>query len=97
MKQTLIDKFKPEVKTLSDARFLQTALDILPDETLMGEVDPYSHPSVSTWLNNSVRLYYDSPHNPSYFGVFFPEDATNCRVNGPVCTFEYKGNKYQIN
>lgn len=96
MKQTLIDKFKPEVQNLSQAKFLQTALENLPDETIAGEIDSYSYPTVSVTRDKSVFLRYN--HSPkSILPVVFPESAKNPAANGETCSFEYKGIKYQIN
>lgn len=96
MKQTLIDKFKPEVTNLSEAKFLQTALEDLPDETIAGEIDSYSYPTVSVTRDKSVFLRYNhSPQN--ILSVVFPEGAKNPAVNVTTCSFEYNGIKYIIN
>lgn len=98
MKQTLIDKFKPDVENLSQAKFLQKALEVLPDETLDGEIDPYSFPRVSLSRDNIVHICYDIHSGEgALFKVRFPVDSRNCIVYGSVCTFEYDGNKYKIN
>jgi hypothetical protein len=97
MKQTLIDKFKPEVKNLSEAKFLQTALENLPDETIENQIDPYSHPKIFVdSQTNLVQLRY-SAFPSQAIKVVFPRDAIDCRADGYICSFTYKGNKYQIN
>jgi predicted ThiF/HesA family dinucleotide-utilizing enzyme len=94
MDQTLIDKFKPEVKNLTEAIFLQKGLELLPDETIDGKVDTWSHPNVTLLPTNVIHLGYSGGMT---LPVTFPENARECKVRGSTCTFEYKQIKYQIN
>lgn len=96
MNQTLIDKFKPEVKTLSEAKFLQEGLELLPDETIDGRVDEFSNPYVALTPSKVIHLGYKAAYGVT-LPIIFPENARECKVNGFTCTFEYRQIKYQIN
>jgi hypothetical protein len=96
MKQSLIDKFKPEVANLSQAKELQDALEALPESVVDGEIDRFSGAYATMFPGSVARIAYH--HFPSKFiPVVFPKEAENCMADGAICTFDYKGRKYRIN
>jgi len=95
MKQTLIDKFKPAVNNLSEAKLLQIALRALPDTIITRDIK--DSPQPLAYIDDRVIcLSYHKDHDCT-ISVHVPDGSKEIYADSPSIAFTYKGRDYRFN